>query len=386
MDSPPKKFPDELLLSIFKAMHKSFPASHLRGEFNYLRACRDWYKIGRKLFWTDICLKDEAILRFLTTDMKEYKEHLTDTQSLTVMIDPGHPRADEWCKTLSKLPARLKSMKNLSCFSFKVLDPSNGATGMYCRLSATAVRNIVKSLPTSVKHLEIDTNGYDRDLRIMGNPPFSDIHICEAISLRLTQLCSLRLSVSRLCPELISSSPYNESGEEAPISITINGCNDNGRLHELNSCDEVITPLYMPQPSKYARSVTRKRLCKELLEKFEACGREGTMSCISEALSANPTAKSYKTVLKRATKPAKTTSCPYDIIQGTIIFLRKLDEKGNDVEIQGEKKEIIAEQVEDKPWKQTIEGWRFPDKYLKEGTRLEDAEMKGSSVVRMRDL
>ena len=202
-----------------------------------LSVCRRWREITTPVLWASIaCSTDDAsviasslacasdlaieILRALTLNLHVNTRWPTklEEQSMRPPDSAGDPDQPCWLLLANvwhqQWPKLLKSIADLAgvissrrfskldTFSFRLTrktptgsDQQNDA-GRLLSIPCSLVGDLLRSLPASVRNLEIDTGGLDAS---SGGPE----HLCPAIRSLLPQLRHLRLRLRKLCPELL---------------------------------------------------------------------------------------------------------------------------------------------------------------------------------------
>ena len=210
-------FPQELLRLVLDQVKQN---SLIDGDGNFLNAlttCRLWYRIGEELLWTDVSLDDCQLEKFVRTS----HTGVVWTRSLTIKLSPlyyVHRRpACYWVaeksamlatfrsliawKALRVLPQIINTMGRLESFSFAVSAYYKVGAMDDFFLVRDDLQTILKSLPNSVGHLELDTFCYDRE---GGSDPEKG-HLCHTLREMIPRLLNLRLRLASLCPKLIPS-------------------------------------------------------------------------------------------------------------------------------------------------------------------------------------
>jgi hypothetical protein len=169
---------------------------------------------------------------------------------------------DALCKCLSSLP-------RLDTFSIYLVTQVD----LRCYLPGPVMARIVRALPSSLAHLELDTECVDR---IFEDQPVSDPkdHLCQAISKHLPRLESLRLRLSCICLELFDSLS-STSGAPATSRlrrafIRLDCCPDAGRNVAV---PEEVCDCSLPLPKRIYKTgrgnhgpLTRNKIITHLLD------------------------------------------------------------------------------------------------------------------------
>ena len=228
------ELPSELIRQILQWLRLSSRIDHTANFNTALRVCSKWGDIGERLLWTDVSLENDRIDRFLSGGGRR-DAFIT---SLTLLIRPLHfqwpeevvindpdldigkesPATNTLWKSLEKLPDRVRHMKSLTSFSFKVSGYTlrHQAEGFWLRTEHISA--IIDALPASVKHLEIDSYCFDR----RGTPSVTGAHhLCPRLRRMLPQLNNLRLRLSQICEELVESQREPSAAESSEICASV---------------------------------------------------------------------------------------------------------------------------------------------------------------------
>lgn len=219
------ELPDELLSDIVDRAYATSPETLP----NIGSTCKKLQRLTHPLQWRDIVLpwklnQKSAIARFV--EAHKGNENIRSIRlqpqpsvmnAFRVGMKVAHGHVDALCKCLNNLA-------NLTIFSICLEDEVDSCY----RLHGAALTRVVRALPPSILHLELDTQGIDsiaedltpqppgRQSRVnMSQPPinlaidvpnqYPEDHLCHAISDRVPQLESLRLQLSCLCTGLFRS-------------------------------------------------------------------------------------------------------------------------------------------------------------------------------------
>jgi hypothetical protein len=192
-----------------------------------LRVCRQWNEIGARILWRDISLRNVDVLsRFSTTAPSP---NLLLVKTITIASSPqktrrfgrpdsilllpkinedesvtrehGNIASRSFNQHLDSLSTLLPRMKHLTSFSLQIGPPRYARRERDFIVRRTVLRNLVSSLPSSLRYLELDTRCHERLTHKDRQP-----HVCHAIAERLTHLHSLRLRLRRVCSDLFCPS------------------------------------------------------------------------------------------------------------------------------------------------------------------------------------
>ena len=204
-------FPVEVLQEIIKTIFYSGAA----GDASFLeclRTCSLWRQICEPFLYGAISLTGLQLVRFCT----RLHDAARMTKSLTINIRPTHYGAQcplsmnfdpaESATTeetrllwagMEQLCKVFPMMDHLQSFSFRVAHEGSEirVAGFYLRRRELC--DILRSLPQSVRHLELDTLCYDYNLK--GNLA----HLCPTLRALMPQLDNIRLRLAQLCLELL---------------------------------------------------------------------------------------------------------------------------------------------------------------------------------------
>jgi hypothetical protein len=197
--------PDELLVDIVERVRAASPDTLP----NIGSTCKRLQRLTHPLQWNHVVIpwrlkKHSPIARF-------NEAHNGNENILSVRLRPqrsvmnafrigmknAHDHLDALCICLGSLP-------NLSSFSIYL----DGEVDSRCTLPGPVLTKIVRALPPSLRHLEIDTEAIDRiggNFETVEKPVEPASHLCLAVSDRMSHLESLRLRVSCLCTQLFGS-------------------------------------------------------------------------------------------------------------------------------------------------------------------------------------
>jgi hypothetical protein len=272
--------PDELLLDIIERVHATSPATLP----NIGSTSKTLQRLARPLQWKHVVLpwklnKRSPIARF-------NEAHFGNKDIVSIRLQPqrsvmnafriGMKNANDHLDALCNC---LGNLSNLTAFSIFLDDLVDSR----CTLPGPVLTKIVRALPPSLLHLEIDTEGVDR---IAGHerpaqPVEPADHLCLVISDRVPHLESLRLRLSCLCTELFRSlsqvgstsklrrayirldnSPVKESHLMIPVFVT--DCGLSG-LAGPGPRDRVAG-----EPHRARNALTIQKLMTHLLNRHEA--------------------------------------------------------------------------------------------------------------------
>lgn len=401
--------PSELLRQILQWLRLSSKINQSNDFTTSLRVCSKWRDAGERLLWTDVSLEDNTVGRFISGGGRKD----ASIMSLTLLMRPLHfewpeeavlsdpdldiskesPATSTLWKSLEKLPERLRRMRSLTSFSFKVSGYSlrHQPEGFWLR--AGDVCAIVDALPTSVKCLEIDTYCFDRGCNPSAIPAN---HLCPRLSRITPQLTNLRLRVSRLCAELVESQNEHHamkiSDVVAPdmvacgLTITINTC-DLLSQSSTQSC----TPPNEEGPTAWRDEHACRKLIENLLERLVKgtqtvrglpLGHVAFVENFNTPMDAPVARRPYPAITKRSPFPTKLAKYPYEIFgwNPDVAFLRIRDSTGQDTEICGCLHDLVDE-VEDSPWVETEAGYRLSASLFYEEPRFKKMRLKEKEVL-----
>jgi hypothetical protein len=193
--------PEELINDIIERVNAVSPESLP----NIGLTCKTLRRLSHPLQWKAVVLpwrlnKKSPIARFSET-------HHANENVLSVRLQPqrsvmnafkigmknAHDHLDALCDCLG-------SLSNLNTFSIFLDDLVDSR----CTLPGPVLAKIIRALPPSLLHLEIDTEGVDRiaGYEALTTPAEPADHLCLAISDRVPHLESLRLRLSCLCTQV----------------------------------------------------------------------------------------------------------------------------------------------------------------------------------------
>lgn len=209
---------DEILLSILQAIRNVSTASALLPS---LLTCRRWYKVGTTILYQDIVLENKTIRK----SIEPLRKYSNRVRAVSIKLYPievemytpkGQPNrlpvgdvkklrlegsleTQTLWKDLEEVAVAISEMESLSTLSVKV-DAEPGEAfrpGFWLHLRSFDI--LLKSLPASLIHLEVDLAF--RDTPGNGGP----MHLCPTIRLLLPQLKELRLRLRTVCKALLNT-------------------------------------------------------------------------------------------------------------------------------------------------------------------------------------
>jgi hypothetical protein len=194
--------PDELLNEIVDCVYTASPSALADVSIT----CRRLHRLSKSFQWKHVVLpwrlnRDSPIARFINTQCGN-----TDIKSITLqpqrsVLNAFRVRMEHAFDHLHALCNCLASLSKLTTFSICL----DNQVDSRCYLPGSVLVRIVRALPPSVVHLELDTEGVDRGWE--HNPAENPAqHLCLAINDRMQNLESLRLRLSAVCTDLFLSS------------------------------------------------------------------------------------------------------------------------------------------------------------------------------------
>jgi hypothetical protein len=204
--SPLENLPDELLGDIIERIHATSPTTILSIGLT----CKKLRRIAHPLQWEHIVLpwrlnKNSPIARFIKLHHSNPSIRTLRLQPQTSILNAFRVGLQSASHHIDALCACLSSLTRLDTFSIYL----TGQINLRCYMPGPVLARIVRALPPTLAHLELDTECVDR---IFEDQPVSDPkdHLCQAISEHLPRLETLRLRLSCICLDLfagLSSSP-----------------------------------------------------------------------------------------------------------------------------------------------------------------------------------
>lgn len=190
--------PDELLKEIVDILHATSPATLA----DVTIASKRLHRLVHALQWKHVALpwrlnRNSPIARFINTQCGNSDIRSITLQPQRSVLNAFRVRMEHAFDHLHTLCNCLASLSNLTTFSIYLDDQVDSR----CYLPGSVLARIVRALPPSVVHLELDTEGVDRGWEHdpAENPAQ---HLCLAINERMSSLESLRLRLSSLCTDL----------------------------------------------------------------------------------------------------------------------------------------------------------------------------------------
>ena len=378
----------ELLTSILRDLQFSSHVSHNSDFIRSFQVCALWRDIGQELLWTDIHLDDQRLLHFLEKSPKTQPSIL----SLTISLDPRiyHYQPDEigprpdvygassrtkglW-DALRQLPAWFSEMPKLQTLSFKIREYKPVGTPLGFWLRQKDIYDIVKSLPASLKNLEVDTWCLD-DRETMDK----DSHICEALGTRLAGLSSVRLRLANICTRLLSGPASNDtsSSTTAVIDSTTTRSETEVVINAIGPSpvlltEDCVSPI-LRQVDRFEMNLRCNTLMRDLLE----VGSSIKLSAIemSEPRQDGGNDKMFHAVNRRSNAPRSSIRSPFFRIGNGYSCVRQKNQMGLDVEVCC-KSHHVVDVVEESDWVETIGGTRFPRKHVEQNRRFTHVPLK----------
>ena len=196
-----EKLPDELLVDILERVRDTAPEALKIISLT----CRKLRRISHPLQWEHVVLPwkmniNSPMARFI-------KIHRNNSSIKTIRLQPQRSVMNGFkigmehsFDHIHALCICLGTLENLATFSLCLDDQVD----VRCTMPGQVLARLVRALPPSVIHLELDTEGVDR---VCEAKPVENAshHLCLAISARIAQLETLRLRVSYLCTDLFRS-------------------------------------------------------------------------------------------------------------------------------------------------------------------------------------
>ena len=217
--------PVEVLELFFLVVLKNPGLRQTYSPTTLMLVCKQWQGVGIRLLWTDICLRSSRqlklflsssgpcnfkVIKSLTMLLAPIEPMLKDgetiackqnlAEDLKTLVRDGNQRTRDLWSLLRQLASSFDNMPHLTSLSLHILgqEPEHAPDGFW--IPYEIVHDIVKSLPQTVKYLELDTKCHDR------KDMSSASHICTTIFAELPSLVHLRLRLAWLCSEIFSGS------------------------------------------------------------------------------------------------------------------------------------------------------------------------------------
>jgi hypothetical protein len=167
--------------------------------------CKKLRRISHPLQWEHIVLpwrlnKKSPISRFIELHHGNPSIRTLRLQPQTSILNAFRVGLQSAVHHVDALCMLLSSLPRLDTFSIYLATQVD----LRCYMPGPVMARIVRALPSSLAHIELDTECVDR---IFEDQPVSDPkdHLCQAISKHLPRLESLRLRLSCICLELFDS-------------------------------------------------------------------------------------------------------------------------------------------------------------------------------------
>ncbi|OAG42447.1 hypothetical protein AYO21_03323 [Fonsecaea monophora] len=387
--------PAELMRQVFlclKVDHCSNPSSTLPQT---LGVCKLWRQIGWEVLYSDISVTEFKLAKL--AESSPSARMLTRTLSINISCNdlkyanPCHEalnvasidlrlNEDAWT-AIHTIPRIVRDMVQLESFSLVIptYPPQNKTR---CRAVHSAIPYILKALPNSVKHLEIDTI----DACFQYCPPLQP-HFCPLLRERMPSLSNLRLRLPRLCGQLFQRCYFEHFHDPEDASrrgimectVLINTVNPDvegtdfreyltlGRSEGLaNDCLVVLV--------QTAQSAIYNGRCQEPPRLSFFTRRRGA--------SEGPVFSAFNELAVMPT--VKTLRYPYREIpdqDGAFLRYRELD--GSQGEAWGPWN-ALTDMFEGQVWVETMEGYRVPSVYLKQNLRFKQSVAKSTLLLKRR--
>lgn len=225
------EIPTEVLELLFQQLVHDDAIRHGTNMTTVLVICRRWYDVFLQLLWKDLAFCNlDQLIRFSSAPASI---GFSLIRSLTISLEPLLPQTVPGAKrtsgggylmsdmledfdhivahgnkatnclwvALKQLPTLTSQMSNLHTFSFSVKWEKYVVPPTGFWLEHRAIYDIVHSLPTSLKNLELDTKAQENTTGTDG-----EWIICNAIGSRLDHLEHVRLRLKRYCSKLFGPS------------------------------------------------------------------------------------------------------------------------------------------------------------------------------------
>ena len=370
-----------------------------------LRVCSLWCTIGTPLLYADVILNNSSLHKFTENSTAT---GLAMMRSLSIKIKPE--RAAEAASTTSPsgweipiyaegsdyiaangssetralwasligLASTVSRTGKLESFSLLVTSiyPNFKREGFWLR--GSDIGNIVASLPPTLRHLEVDTKGYDRSI-------FSAQHLCQKFQNCLPFLQSLRLRLATLCPSILELAASDTSSAASTLSQTsslenvvislVGGETDS----TINLCEDTEKIAACPESSSAYRLTldSCRRLRTSLVSRSEKCLSSqvfpsiARLSVIDSVYPIGGTGYGFSAINDRNLVKRTTTSNPFYTTNDEMA-LHYRDVRGENALAIGNFFEIEAF-AEGNAWIETINGSRFPASF-KESSRCREGQ------------
>ena len=216
------QFPVELLRLVLTELKRSSTRERDCSLINSLASCSLWRDIGEELLWTDVVITNRSIVRFCRSTSSSISKirsltltiYAGDHRSININEDApgrtyrdlateGSTKSQGLWRNLEVFPAALRKMERLVGFSLVVTSVDLGYVhGFWIR--GQDIRAILESLPSSLRHLELNTEcAWDCQ-----DPTVKSSQLCPSIAKLLPSLQNIRLRLKRLCKHMMSDSPH----------------------------------------------------------------------------------------------------------------------------------------------------------------------------------
>ncbi|KIW98106.1 uncharacterized protein Z519_01690 [Cladophialophora bantiana CBS 173.52] len=363
---------------------------HLKADFDACRrppsllktftVCRVWREIGYELLYTDISLTKAQIAKFVESSSTGQAFTRSLSISISYMEWPyrNPDRLLDICsaaslkKVIQPIPQIVQGMVRLESFSL-VASARARVRLPLCKAVESTIPEILRALPKSLKHLELDAGDADFQQCL---PPLEHSCFCHLVRERIPSLSNLRLRVPRLCGELFNTSPV-----EHPEDTNVNPRNDaEGSTILINTIESSTRRLsYARSPLQNPIAANGLRDLAFIAQSSIANGRLRNLQRLSfftlrRGLVTDPLFSAVNELVLAPT----TRTLRYPFADAT--FLRFQDLDGSQKEAWGQLDDLM-DLIEGRVWVETAERYRLPSVYLKQTPRFASSVVMNKLVV-----
>ncbi|KAF2849748.1 hypothetical protein T440DRAFT_125050 [Plenodomus tracheiphilus IPT5] len=165
---------------------------------SFVLVCRQWLHLGRRIMYGNIALTNTALGLFITSFNTAAYSKAVHSLSLRIGKDwqtEGERSlcSDTWVEdSLAGFVFILPQLNNLASFSLR-LELSG------CSIPRATRAGLLKNMPSTCRHLEIDTRGQDH------REPHEQLHVCDALRQVLPQLHHVRIRIGAMCCAMLGT-------------------------------------------------------------------------------------------------------------------------------------------------------------------------------------
>ncbi|KAJ9613486.1 hypothetical protein H2200_003428 [Cladophialophora chaetospira] len=389
-------FSTELLRLVLYEVKRDSLATKDGTIVNVLSVCKLWSQFGASLLYTDIRLSGKQLVKFAR------QSHLSSglTRSFTIVLSSSDwtsgtsersansvaHREDEIRKIWMAVyfsPQILGPMKNLQSFSLVVLPQ---LSDRYRGLPYLPLYELVRSLPASIHHLELDVGDFFYQTS-------DQLHICPLLKKLLRRLMHVRIRLPNVCEDILDFAGTGEENDEIHYAAD----SDRGRVILIHAVSPKLSKS-TTRCSPISRRDEREREhhgndSKVFLQRMVANAQDAlpkgylrnvdrmSIFDVQFASSNSVLTGVHSAINERTLVPCpKLRKLPIAIVNDKMVFLRFRDSDGASQEAWGPACSII-DIVEGHIWVETEDGYRLPSKYFEQSSRFHGSPAKAQVLL-----